>query len=169
MGGKVGMFLAWLYPDKVRKLAVIDIAPRSYPPHHEAELAGMSAVDPATLPDRTTADVRMAKFVSNPATRQFLLKNLHRTDDGKFAWRHNVSGLAAAQESIGAALPPEATIDCPLLFVRGGSSSYITQADERDIRIRFAQVQIETVEGASHWVQVDKPAALQYIISRFFA
>jgi esterase len=35
MGGKVAMFFAVQYPDKVNKLVVADIGPKYYAPHHQ--------------------------------------------------------------------------------------------------------------------------------------
>ena len=35
MGGKVAMLFACLYPEKVNQLIVADIAPKTYPSHHQ--------------------------------------------------------------------------------------------------------------------------------------
>ncbi|MCS6832348.1 MAG: alpha/beta fold hydrolase, partial [Flammeovirgaceae bacterium] len=41
MGGKVAMLFALKYPTLLRSLVVVDIAPRAYPPHHQAILKGL--------------------------------------------------------------------------------------------------------------------------------
>ena len=167
MGGKVGLFTAWLHPSRVQRLAVIDIATRAYAPHHGAQIAGMRAVDPATLQSRAEADARMAVYINDAGVRQFLLKNLHRTEGGSFTWRHNLEGLVTAQMQIGQGLPTDAQINSPLLFVRGATSNYITPEDEQDIARQFPQAVVATVPGAGHWVQVEQPSALLALLTPF--
>ncbi|MGD1892024.1 MAG: alpha/beta fold hydrolase [Cyclobacteriaceae bacterium] len=52
MGGKVAMFYAIKYPDKFSKLVVVDIAPRSYPEHHQHNLDAMRSVDLSSVASR---------------------------------------------------------------------------------------------------------------------
>lgn len=52
MGGKVAMFFTMLHPDKINKLIIADIGPKYYTPHHQAILAGLSAVDFSKKPSR---------------------------------------------------------------------------------------------------------------------
>lgn len=167
MGGKAAMWLAWQHPELVKALVVVDIAPRYYTPHHEQEIAGMRAVNPATLASRTEADERMAAHVPDPGVRQFLLKNLGRSEAGGFEWKHNLEGIVANVAEVSVELPVEARIACPTLFVAGGNSRYISAEDEADIHRRFADARVVRVPGASHWVQVEKPAELLQIIQEF--
>ncbi len=167
MGGKTAMWLALQHPELVKALVVVDIAPRAYPPHHEQEIAGMRAVQPATLASRAEADARMAAHVPEPGVRQFLLKNLGRTEAGGFEWKHNLEGIASNVAEVGVELPAEARVACPTLFVAGGNSRYISEQDEADIQRRFVNARVARIEGAGHWVQVEKPAELLQIIQEF--
>lgn len=45
MGGKTAMEVATRYPDLVSHLIVADIAPKSYPQHHQDILKGLSSLD----------------------------------------------------------------------------------------------------------------------------
>jgi len=168
MGGKTALQLAASHPQLVERLAVIDIAPRAYGAHHQAYLGGYRALDLATLQNRAHADERMAAFVPQAILRQFLLKNLLRTDDGTFALRLNLEALEASIENVGAPLPAKATITCPLLFVGGAASNYIGPDDEAEIGQRFSQAQVRMIPGAGHWIHVDQPAALAQALQPFF-
>ena len=47
MGGKLGMVLACRHPERVRRLVVVDIAPKDYLSHgHRAEFAAILATGP---------------------------------------------------------------------------------------------------------------------------
>ena len=168
MGGKTTLQLAATYPSLVSRAAIVDIAPRGYRPHHQAYLDGYRALDVATLQSRAQAEERMAAFVPDASLRQFLLKNLGRNADGTFALRLNLEAVASGIENVGAALPENANITCPLLCVGGAASNYIRPEDEADIKRRFPQAQVRMIAGAGHWIHVDQPAALAQALQAFF-
>jgi pimeloyl-ACP methyl ester carboxylesterase len=102
MGGKVAMCLALGYPTRLAQLIVLDIAPRfSNMEHQDAIVAGLQAVDLATIQTRQQAEGALAPLVPQPGVRQFLLKNLYRRDDNSFAWRINLPALVASLAAIG--------------------------------------------------------------------
>ena len=49
MGGKTSMLFAALYPQRLQKLIVADIAPRFYPVHHDVILQGLSSLNISTI------------------------------------------------------------------------------------------------------------------------
>ena len=65
MGGKVAMYLANHYPEKVKKLTVVDIAPKYYPPNHQQIFKGFHSVDIHNLKSRKEADEQMAAVISD--------------------------------------------------------------------------------------------------------
>lgn len=158
MGGKVAMNLAVLHPERIRKMVVVDIAPRFYSPHHQQIIAGFDAVQLDRVQSRSDAEQQMAAFIDEPDVRQFLLKNLYRTDDGSYGWRINLPILRKAVMEIGQALPEGPAVPIPTLFLKGGNSRYISEKDETEIHQRFPQSEIITIEGAGHWLQAEKPA-----------
>lgn len=157
MGGKTVMKFAVKYPDAFSKMVVVDISPRYYTPHHQSILAGLSAIPVNNLQSRQEADDILKTFEPELGVRQFLLKNLYRTEDNKFAWRMNFEVIKNKIENIGEALDVGAKISKPTLFVRGERSNYIREKDIELINTIFSDVTIETVEGAGHWVQAEKP------------
>ncbi|MEJ7659518.1 MAG: alpha/beta fold hydrolase [Hymenobacter sp.] len=131
MGGKAAMQLALTYPQRLAQLVVVDIAPRlSNMAHQDEIVAGLQAVDPATLQSRPQADAALARYIRQPGVRQFLLKNLYRREDNSFAWRFNLPVLAAEMAAIGADISAAQPFLKPTLFIRGGLSDYITPDDK---------------------------------------
>jgi pimeloyl-ACP methyl ester carboxylesterase len=53
------------------------------------------------------------------------------------------------------------------LFIRGGKSNYINDADEPLIRGLFPQSEIKTIAEAGHWVHADKPEEFLRLVLNF--
>ena len=172
MGGKAAMQLAFSYPDLVKKLVVIDIAPKTYQGGHESVLAALNSIDLTQLADRKEAEAQlMAQLQNDTSTVQFLLKNLSRrpaTEGGGFEWKMNLPVLMSEYPTIMGDVTGD-TFDKPTLFVRGGDSDYILDKDWTAIQTRFPQAQLETIEGAGHWVHADQPQALVKTLADFLA
>ncbi len=166
MGGKVAMFFAVKYPDLLNKLVVIDIGPKHYPVHHDVILEGLKALDIAHITSRQQADKELADYVENAGIRQFLLKNLKRTDSG-FAWKMNLTVIYNQIANVGEGLKEDDSFNHPTLFVRGALSHYISDEDIPGIRRHFPNFNLVTIEGASHWVHAEKPAALAATLEDF--
>ena len=170
MGGKTAMRLALDHPARLARLVVVDIAPRHSDMHHQTDvIAGLQAVNPATLGSRSEADAALARHVAQPDTRQFLLKNLYRHGpDNAFAWRMNVPVLAAGLAGLGAAIAAKAPFLKPALFIRGGLSDYITADDKlHGIPALFPNSQVATVVGAGHWVHAEQPDEVFGLVRAF--
>lgn len=167
MGGKVAMKFATKYPEMLEKLVVVDIAPRYYKPHHEDVLAAFHSVDLEKMTNRNEADQAMAKHIPELDTRQFLLKNLYRDENGKFAWRINLPVLTREIGQVGEELDPSVKIDVPTLFVKGGNSRYISDQDQVQISDQFSDSRIITINNAGHWVQAEQPATFAEAVNHF--
>ena len=50
--------------------------------------------------------------------------------------------------------------DCPVLFVKGEMSDYITEKDVALIKSLYPGAAIKTIGGTGHWVHAEKPAEL---------
>ncbi len=170
MGGKVAMYFAGCYqPELFDKLVVVDIAPRYYPVHHRTILDALQSLDVPSLQTRQQADDQLAKAITELDVRQFLLKNLYRTDEGSFAWRFNLKVIDDQIENVGQALPDHFHSERPALFIRGERSHYIKDEDMELIRQHFPDARLETVTGAGHWVHAEKPEALLTLVQDFLA
>lgn len=167
MGGKTAMNFAAKHPQMLDKLVVIDIAPRYYPPHHQKVVAALQAVVLSDLNHKNDADEVMKNYGLDEGTRQFLLKNLYKNDLNGFEWRFNLSSLAKNIERVGEELKMEIPFKKPTLFIRGGNSNYILDADRASILSIFPDAQIKTVADAGHWVHAEKPQELLKLLTDF--
>jgi len=163
MGGKVVMTLALHAPQRVSTLVVVDIAPRIYRlEEHHRLLTTLAAVNLTAFQNRTQLDAYLAPAIPQMDTRQLILKNIYRSDQGDFAWRMNVGGLLSNLNAVGddttfVGCPP---VDLPALFIAGGASTYIHDADEEPIRKLFQTAKVVRIPGAGHWVHSDAPDVL---------
>lgn len=170
MGGKVAMQFALNHPDSVKKLAVIDIAPKQYKSGHEDIFKALFGINLETLEDRKEAEEYLMKELHNDyGTVQFLLKNLSRKTDaegGGFEWKMNLDILHRDYENI-LKSPTGSPFSKPTIFIRGGESNYIKDSDMGAIHALFPKATLETIEHAGHWVHADKPKELLEHLSYF--
>jgi pimeloyl-ACP methyl ester carboxylesterase len=169
MGGKVAMQLALDHPDMVDKLVVVDMAPGKAVDNHSGIFEALMGMDLSQFSDRKQAEEYLAERVPDMGTRQFLLKNITRGDDGHFAWKMNLPVLWKHFPDILAPVSGPNPFDKPTLFVSGSRSNYIKDEDWPLIQSLFPQAKLVTIEGAGHWVHADKPAELLAVLSAFFS
>lgn len=171
MGGKVAMTLALTQPERLAQLLVVDIAPRfSNMEHQDDIVAGLQAVDLGGIQSRQQADAALGQHIRQPGVRQFLLKNLYRQEDNSFAWRINLPVLAAGLAAIGEEITHAQPFLKPTLFIRGGTSDYITPDDKlHGIPALFPNSQVATVPDAGHWVHAEKPEEVFGLVKNFTA
>jgi len=166
MGGKVAMQFAVDHADMLKKLIVVDIAPKSYPVHHDTILEGLNSINMQTLASRNEADEQLSKYVPEIGTRQFLLKNIARTSEG-FAWKINLPVIETGIEQIGVGLEPNANYNGDTLFIRGRNSNYIKDEDQATLKHYFPNSELVTIENAGHWVHAEQPETFLTAIKAF--
>jgi pimeloyl-ACP methyl ester carboxylesterase len=168
MGGKVAMLFAQRYPERLKKLIVVDIAPKSYHLHeHKHILETLQAFDLGRYATRTEIDQALAVDLPDYGTRQFILKNIYRNEQKAFAWRLNVKGLYRNLHEVGKGLDAAVPYDGETLFINGGKSRYIQTEDHVKIRQLFRRVELFTIPNAGHWVHAEAPDALYNEVMHF--
>ena len=167
MGGKVVMQYVMLYPGTFQKLVVVDIAPKFYPIHHAELIRGLKAIDLLNLKSRTEADTVLQPYEPALSVRQFLLKNLYRNEQGQFDWRLNLPVIERELHGVGEELTNPRIVTEPTLFMRGSESPYVLDEDIPTIKRIFPNAQIETIQGAGHWVQAEKPVEFVETLVKF--
>ena len=170
MGGKAAMVAALLHGAEVERLAVVDIAPVNYPPHHLALVRAMRELDLDGINRRSEAEAGLAPSIPNPTERAFLVQNLV-FEDGRARWRLNLAAIEQAMPRLGEFpdLPPTAVYDGPALFIAGGQSDYLRPGHEPAIRRRFPRAEIARIDNAGHWLHAEEPQAFLAIVERFLA
>ena len=179
MGGKVAMFFTALHPNRVNKLIIVDISPRSYSfnrgdvqitDHHEI-LGALASLDLQAINNRSQVDELLAPVIKSERVRQFLLKNLKRDRDKSFHWKINVDVLNSNLASILIGIEDEQDAlleyNNKALFIKGEKSDYINSDDMQMINDYFNNVQIITIKDASHWVHAEKSDEFIAIVKEF--
>lgn len=167
LGGKVAMQCALNYPDIVRGLIVADIAPVTYPAHHNQILDALLRIDVANLESRQQADQQLTVDINELGIRQFLLKNLYRDEQNRFVWRMNLSVLNSQYDELRLA-PEGEPYHKPCLFIKGELSAYIQQKHAEAIKHLFPRAEFKIINGAGHFLHSEKPAAFNHIAGHFF-
>ncbi len=166
MGGKCTMQAALSFPDRVKKIAVVDIAPRTYTPDWESYLEAMLCLNLDQIRSRLDADRYLSKCIPERVYRQFLLQNLVHTDENRFKWRSNLNALLNSKYDICASVMGEA-ISKEALFIKGGSSKFIQNADTECILSLFPCAKITTVSGVGHLVHFEAREVFTAILIDF--
>ncbi len=159
MGGKAAMAMALAHPERVRALVVADIAPVNYgtADHgHDDILDAMAGVDFGRVAGREDVDAALARVVTTPMVRQFLLTNLQREGDG-WGWRLPVATLQQALPLLMDFPAYDDQYRGPSLFIHGQRSDYVQAEQAPAIRRLFPQAEITGVPGAGHWLHVEQP------------
>lgn len=168
MGGKTVMQFALEYPEMVDSLVVVDIAPKAYAGGHQSIFDALHAMDLAEVKNRSEADQKLSALIPDLGVRQFLLKNLSRDkENGGYRWKMNLDIITKDYPKIIAGLDIDGHFDRKTLFIRGGKSDYITSKDAIEIKKRFPQAEIRTIEDAGHWVHAENPTAMLQMLRQF--
>lgn len=167
MGGKVGMTIADKYPQLLNKLIVADIAPKYYPIRHRKIIDGLLSINIKQIENRTKAEKQLASYISEPAIRMFLLKNLEKNSEGGFRWKINLDIINNHLENVGQATIPTSKISTPTLFIRGINSDYVSDEDIMEIRKYYSNSAVESIGNAGHWLHAEQPEAFMNTVLKF--
>ncbi len=155
MGGKVAMWLALNHPERVGKLIVVDIAPKSYEHSFDVMIQALIDLPLAQLQNRKQAETLLAPKVPELEYRQFLLQNLNMQEGG-YVWRINLATFKAEAAKIVAF--PEIQSLVPYLgdalFIGGSDSTYVKKGDFSGL---FPCARLDLIKGAGHWLHVQQP------------
>ena len=157
MGGKVAMQFAMQHHELLKKLIVVDIAPKYYTPHHGDILKALNAIDFNVVKNRKDAEAILSESISDMGTKQFLLKNIYWKEDNLLAWRFNLDVIRRKIETVGQETPNYSICNNPTLFIKGERSKYISDSDLQQINNLFPFAEIKTIAQAGHWVHAEKP------------
>lgn len=166
MGGKLAIKFAQSYPELMNKLIVADIGPKKYPIHHHQILEGLVNVPVSKINSRQEVREVLSNYIEQDHIIQFFLKNLYWKEKGLLDWRFNLKSIANNIQNVGDDLL-DPKFEKPTLFIRGGSSNYILDADFKDIKNTFPNSQVATISNTGHWLHAENPQMFFELVDDF--
>jgi len=164
MGGLVAMGFSLEYPEHVKKLIVVDIAPKAYPPHHQKEFAVLKT-DVSRFSTRQEIDEYLSQIHPDPAIRQFLMMNLQRTESG-YRWKIHVSALEKIEYLKEIEQFKEKQFLKDTLFIRALDSFYIQPEDKTIIKKYFPNAKIVELKG-NHWIHYSNQKEFLQVVKEY--
>lgn len=165
MGGKVAMWFALNYPERVQKLLIADISPVCYQHSFDQTINALRQLPLEQITNRKQADEFLSPFIPELSYRQFLLQNL-QLKEGQYSWRIDLDIFYRTADNI-IAFPTVGDIEPykgDILFLMGGNSTYL---DRPAIIKSFPKAEISIIKDASHWLHIDKPVEFLDTVVRF--
>jgi len=176
LGGATSIALAGRHPERVPRLALIDITPgvtREKSSDIAAFLAGPETF--ASFDEILERTIQFNPTRSESSLRRGVLHNSVQREDGTWTWRHQLgrpaeaSGLHVGSVDFGPLWDVLEGIGVPVLLVRGALSPVVDDADEAEFHRRRPGDRSVTVDDAGHSIQGDQPVELARILSEFLA
>ena len=167
MGGKTVMQVAGTYPERIDKLIVADMAPKSYQPHHTQLIDALLSVELAKFDQRKEIAEYLATKIPDAGVRQFLLKGLGRDEHKKLRWKFNLKIISEKYADVLKNISMEEIFDKPALFVYGENSSYVDNSDFPDILSCFSKATFEMLPKTGHWIHAESPRAFLQSVMNF--
>ncbi|MCB9202373.1 MAG: alpha/beta fold hydrolase [Flavobacteriales bacterium] len=155
LGGKVVMEFAFLYPEKLNKLVVVDIAPKAYAPHHQGIIKALKSIDFNVIKTRKQAEEVLKNYIREIGVIQFLLKNLYWREEEVLDFRFNLKAISESYSSL--IEKPNINGICynESLFLYGGKSDYVLKEDEIHIKKLFPNSSLIEISDSGHWIHAD--------------
>jgi len=157
MGGKVAMQFAIEHAERILKMIIVDISPRSYESGHDAIFTALLEIDLTRFTKREEADKMLAQRIPDVAVRQFLLKNINRNIDGSFSWKINLQGLWKNYRNINVSVQSDSQVNIPTIVIRGGESGSVHDEDLNSFKEIFPGTRLITIQKSGHWVHAEAP------------
>jgi pimeloyl-ACP methyl ester carboxylesterase len=158
LGGRVALRACLLEPSALAHVTLLDVGPSPLETDHEiGRIVEALVAAPASAPSRDAFRAHFREAGLADEATEWLLLNLEQAD-GVFRWRIDRAALAAlrertAGEDLWAAV--EGPRDYSLHCVRAGLSDFVGDEDVR--RLTIAGCPVDTIEGASHFLHVERP------------
>lgn len=143
------------------------IAPKAYPPAQRSILTALQRLELQRFKSFGEIDAALASEIPETAVRQFLMKNIARVPNTGFQWRVGLASISKHYDDLTKAITPAQKYDKPVLFVRGGRSDYIQDADLVVIKATFPRAELMTITDAGHWVHADAPEEFLRVLTAF--
>ncbi len=166
MGGKIAMEFAMTNPERTNKLIIADIAPVTYPAHHQRIIDGLKALDFSTIKRRSDADEQLSHFVESKGVRQFLLRNIKQEND-TFSLKCNIHFIAQNYSKLMLGNENNPPFLGETLFIKGGNSNYLLAEHQTLIKKLLPASQLKIIANTGHWLHAEKPHIFNKLVTNF--
>lgn len=165
MGGKVAMWFAMNYPERIQNLIVADISPVTYQHNFDRTILALKSIPFEQISNRKQADDYLLTLIPELSYRQFLLQNM-QLKDGEYSWRVDLEIFEKTAMNIVVfpSIDGLSSFNDKALFIMGGNSAYL---DKQAIYTSFPNARLVILQDANHWLHVDQPDAFYTQITEF--
>jgi len=176
MGGKLAMIFSLLYPERVARMVVVDIAPTDYRrsgnTFHRDLIDILLAVDLNAFSGRGGVRKELEYRLKDKRLADFLAKSITRSDDKKaLVWKCNLEVLQKFLQHLQIGMEELAIhAPCPVetLFIKGDDSDYYLPRHDRDRLFFFPNSTVVGIANAGHWVHSEQPELFIKTTLEFF-
>jgi esterase len=180
MGGKAAMLYAADYPERIKNLVIVDIAPKDYlMPEDESQyhlhrniLLALQEIATGNFPARKMVEDKLSEKIDDHKIIQLLMKNVVWDPvSQRITWRLNAEALFDHLEEIVGGVNSRWFEDripinaYPVTFIRGLDSRYILDSDFPAIRLIYPDAVIVDIPEAGHWLHIQQPVLFLNILS----
>jgi pimeloyl-ACP methyl ester carboxylesterase len=177
LGGLTTIALTAHAPEIVRRAVLVDVTPgidRDKAAPIAQFIAGPDAFE--SFDDILARTIEFNPTRSEQSLRRGVLHNAVERDDGRWVWRYQRPAIAEGAPKDELKIPAEYTtlwddvdgIAVPLMLVRGlAAGTVVDDGDVAELLRRKPDARVESVEGAGHSIQGDKPLELAALLTDF--
>ena len=156
------MCLALSQPERIDSICILDMAPVSYDSKKFDDMfSAMICMDIGSIKSVKEMKRLLDEKLGDPPLVSFLLTNVDYDEkNSKYFWRSPLEILKRHLPEI-RGWPEEETshlapFNKPALFLHGSNSDYVSEEAKVKIRKLFPLSKFVCVEGAGHWIHVDR-------------
>ena len=171
MGGFAALLAAQARPERVRALVVVD---STLTPSHRPSAVQRFVEGPDTFPSLEALAEHATRFNPRRRTARLLWSLRHNTTElpsGEWTWKYDPAlrdpSRRPAPPDFGALWRALETLPCPILVVRAGERSHITDEAAARLEGLAPRVRLATVPKAGHSVMGDNPLGFGAVVAGF--
>ena len=157
MGGKAAMKFSLLHSKYLKKLIIVDIAPKKYEPKFNYLFEALNSLDLENIKTRLEIENKLLDKIKDHSLVLFLLKNIGRDKNNNFVFKANVNVLHQNLLLLMDKITIDEKISVNTTFIKGDKSDYINEVDTDLIKDKFPNSEIISIINSGHWVHAENP------------
>lgn len=174
LGGATAIALAADRPDLAQKAVIVDVTPQVNDSSRSmgqmdrgtvALIGGPPTYD--SFEAMAKAAVELSPYRAAESVRRGVRHNARQTGDGRWTWRYDLFEGPRPSNDFTRLWKDVDRIHQPAMLVLGGESKYVLPQDVEEMVRRKPDLRVESVAGAGHAVQSDRPLELVGLIEEF--